>query len=85
VDQKCFRLPLSGWSANRTWDYFTFARHSTRIRIQSPTLSVIVKREHRLAKSSGRQLVAVSFDDAARFRARVHAVVNHLYAVDEDF
>ncbi len=55
------------------------------MRIQSSTLSVILKREHRLAKSSGRRLVAVSFDDAAWFRARVHAVVNHLYAVDEDF
>jgi hypothetical protein len=52
---------------------------------QSSTLSVILKREHRLAKSSGRRLVAASFDDATRFRARVHAVVNHLYAVDKDF
>ena len=66
-------------------DNFRLARDSTRMRIQSSTLSVILKREHRLVKSSGRRLVAVSFDDAARFRARVHAVVNHLYAVDEDF
>ena len=76
----------SGWFAGPTLPY--------KIREELPVtrpesvsnrpLSVILKREHRAAKLSGRRLVAVSFDDAARFRARVRAVVHHLYAVNEN-